>query len=42
MKEGKQKEETCQKFNKNKKKRIKKRDKFDFKSRYWIYNKKER
>lgn len=42
MKEGKQKEEICEKMKNPKKKRIKKRDKFDFKSRYWIYNKKER
>ena len=35
-------EEGCEKVKGRRRKRIKKRDKFNFKSRYWIYEKKER
>lgn len=35
-------ENRCEKEKNSKKKRIKKRDKFDFKSKYWVYEKKER
>ena len=35
-------DDKCDKVKARRKKRIKKRDKFNFKSRYWIYQKKER